>query len=448
MNTRDRTTSTLLVAGFAASGAAFAQPNLTATDSQTELVERIAELRVAGGPTSAEAIEPLRALAVLHEEAGDHARAIVALEEARFVTRVHQGLSSAEEALLLRRQIRSEKALGLSERVWNLEQDMVTIARQHLDDIRMAPIFRELAEDRSELLGKYSAGERPPEIYLGCYYAAMPLRYDDTRGERRAPLDGSCGSGSRSVVIAQIRAEILMYYADAIEVIVKDGDYASQELRDLENRALRFATSRRVNRSCRSQTLDELLALPLVGSCLEPVIHVQGLVIANVGGWASLVRLIAYEVRSGAPAAARASAVADLADWLLLAADGNRFDENNERALAVYERAYSELEQGNARASTTQIFSPDVPVTLPTFAPNPFASVATAESSRYVDVAFAVTKYGLGEEVEILDSSKDATRAERRDLIRLIDSTSFRPRIVDGKLADSAPVSVRYHLGP
>ena len=31
-----------------------------------------------------------------------------------------------------------------------------------------------------------------------------------------------------------------MYYADAIEVIVKNGDYASQELRDLEKQALRL----------------------------------------------------------------------------------------------------------------------------------------------------------------------------------------------------------------
>ncbi len=424
MDTRNRPPNALLLAAFLGSGTAFAQPELASVD-------------------------PLRALALRYEEAGDHAPAILALEEARYVTRVHQGLSSAEEALLLRQQIRSEKALGAHERVWDLEQDMVTIARQHLDDIRMAPIFRELAEDRSEVLEKYSAGERPPEIYLGCYYAAVPLRYDDTRGERRAPLDGSCESGSRSVVIGQIRAEILMYYADAIEVIVKSGDYASPELRELERQALRLAPLRRFPLSCRSATLDELLALPILGSCVEPVIHTQGLVIANVGGWVTLFRLIAYEMRTGAPAATRASAVAELADWLLLATDGSRFDENGERAFAAYERAHWELEQaGDVHAARQQIFSPDVPVTLPAFAPNPFATVAAAESSRYIDVAFDITKYGRGERVEILDSSRAATRAEARDLIRLIESTSFRPRFVDGELADSAAVSLRYHLAP
>ena len=159
--------------------------------------------------------------------------------------------------------------------------------------------------------------------------------------------------------------------------------------------------------------------------------------------------MIAYEIRSAAPAAARANAIAELADWHLLPAhnDRRRFDDGT--ALALYERAYWELQQGDdARASTAQIFAPDLPVTLPTFEPNPFASAATAESSRYIDVAFAVTKYGTGEQIEILDTSKDATRVEERDLIRLIESTSFRPRVIDGELADSAPVIVRYHLGP
>ena len=85
-------------------------------------------------------------------------------------------------------------------------------------------------------------------------------------------------------------------------------------------------------------------------------------------------------------------------------------------------------------------------MTLPTFEPNPFASAATSKSSRYIDVAFDVTKHGRAEQIEILDTSKAATRAEERDLIRLIENASFRPRVVDGAVADSAPVVVRYHL--
>ena len=91
-------------------------------------------------------------------------------------------------------------------------------------------------------------------------------------------------------------------------------------------------------------------------------------------------------------------------------------------------------------------FRPELPVTLPTHQPNPFASATKATSSHYIDVAFAVTREGTGEQIEILATSQGATRGEQRDLIRLIESTSFRPRVVDGELAAAAPVTVRYAL--
>ena len=92
------------------------------------------------------------------------------------------------------------------------------------------------------------------------------------------------------------------------------------------------------------------LALQLLGTCLEPVIHGDGFVVSNVGGWVSLVRLIAYEMRSGAPASDRANAIAELADWQLLTtpAERRRFG-NGDRALTLYERANRELQQGGER---------------------------------------------------------------------------------------------------
>jgi hypothetical protein len=149
--------------------------------------------------------------------------------------------------------------------------------------------------------------------------------------------------------------------------------------------------------------------------------------------------LIAYEIRSGAPAPVRAKAFVELADWgLAFTPTGRRrFDER--ATIELYERAYRELQQDDeARAA---MFSPEVPIT---FAPNPFASTAAAESSPYIDASFQITKYGRSARIEIVQRSIDVTRADERDLIRMIESTSFRPRFVDGKLADSAPVVVRY----
>jgi hypothetical protein len=464
-------TNILLTAAAAAAalcGSLFAQPEIAFGDPQQPLLEQIADLRAeAGGARPAGLIDPLAALAMAHQEAGEHVLAIAALEEARYVTRVNNGLASADEAVLLRQQIRSEKALGLHERVWDLEQRMVTIARQHHDDSRMLPIFSELADDRLAVMERFRAGERPPMIELGCYYSAPLPPYDETRRARRPPMRanpdlprGSCRFGDGWLVINSLRAEILMYYADAIEIIVKTGDYASPELRRFEKAAVRVARDLASVRMtygdsgsfayCSGGTLARYLALDILTSCLAPVGRARGVVVANVGGLVSLIRLIAYEIRSGASAADRARAIAELADWYLLATPVNRrhFEERIvDTARMVYERAYRELRRSaDEEASIAPIFAPELPVTLPTFEPNPLASNATAEPSRYIDVAFNVTKYGRGEQIEILDTSRGATRGEERDLIRLIEGTTFRLRVVDGKLADSAPVSVRYHL--
>ena len=472
---RARTNSLLVTAAAAAavSGGLFAQTEIASIDPEEQLRRQIGELQTETElARPAALVDPLRALAMVHQEAGDHALAIVALEEARHITRVHQGLSSADEALLLRQQIRSEQALGLHERVWELEQDLVTIARHHHDDIRMVPIFRELAEDRWDALEQYRAGRMPPEIYLGCYYVGDPRPYDDKRGGVRPPSpwgdarsDGrGCRSGQSTAVRGRLRWETLTYYADAIEVILKSGDYASQELRDLETEAFHVSQvepslsfnrgapafgCRRGSRVIPDWALDELLAVELVGNrCLGPVAYASGKPVrANAGGWVSLVRLIAYEIRSGAPAAVRASAIAELADYRLVEtpADRRRFDENSGPTLRIYERAYGEVEHDDEGRAA--IFSPKVPVTLPPYEPNLFASAAAEVSSRYIDVSFDITKHGRGERIEILATSQGASRGEERDLIRLIETTTFRPRFVDGELAHAAPVVVRYHLG-
>src|SRR5262245_15916669 len=248
MSTQTQRLLVITAAAAAVSGGLFAQSEAGSIDREQQLLEHIAAVRAEGGPTPQELVEPLRALALLYEEADQPVAAITALEEARHVTRVHQGLASADEALLLRQQVRSEKALGLHERAWDHEQDMVTIARQHHEDTRMLPIFRELADDRLEAVEQVRDGERPPIVYAGCYNGAPLPPYDYTRGgewrEEAQSASGlvtsTCYGGINQDLIAKLNREILMYYADAIETILRTGDYASQELRQLERAAVRI----------------------------------------------------------------------------------------------------------------------------------------------------------------------------------------------------------------
>jgi hypothetical protein len=396
-------------------------------------------VRAAEGSTAEGLIAPLRGLALLHQEAGEHVSAVIALQEARQIVRARHGLFSAtvEEAELLRQQIQSEKALGNGERVWNLQYDLIIIARQHLDDMRMLPIFLELIDDRTERFEEFSTtayGELPPGLYVPCGTGPS------TPGEPAPVSDArNCEFGTWRPVVARLRGAVLRNYADAIAVLIRNGDYASQELRDLEREALRLVPFER-RFGCSIGTLDGFFESELVDTCLDPA-H------GAVGGWDSLMRLVYYEVRSGAPAAARARAYAELGDWYVRAehlTSRPKSSNADELALRLYERAVAELRQGDdAPASMAAIFSPELPVMLPTYAPNPLAST---ESSRFIDVAFAITKNGTAERLEILGTSADAIRGDQRDLIRLLTYASFRPRAVDGELADSAPVVFRYYV--
>jgi len=83
---------------------------------------------------------------------------------------------------------------------------------------------------------------------------------------------------------------------------------------------------------------------------------------------------------------------------------------------------------------------------LPTFVPNPLASDATDASARYIDVAFEISRYGESRQIEILETTMNATDADKTRLVQLIQRSRFRPRVIDGEFARSSPVVLRYYL--
>ena len=104
------------------------------------------------------------------------------------------------------------------------------------------------------------------------------------------------------------------------------------------------------------------------------------------------------------------------------------------------------LEAAGAQTSIDEFFSPKTPVVLPTFEPNPLASNVTQASTGYIDVAFEISRYGDGRRVRILDATTNATDADKRGLVELIEGSRFRPRVADGEFARASPVVLRYYL--
>ena len=348
------------------------------------------------GPISENLVDPLTTLSLVYQENGDHALAIAALERAMHVVRANRGLRSFDQAPLLRLSIRNEEARGNVAGAWELEQHLLDLVAKHPDDLRAIPILREVGDRRMALLDRYLAGETPPEIVLGCYYQLVDVD------------EGSCTSGGRHAVVQGILMDAWSSYLDAISVYLRNELYASDALRELEMELLRST-------------------------------YLYG----NYGlGSASLERLLAYDIANSEQVLTQLEALVRLADWDLL------FGRIT-AAHRQYLHAYELLEhQGKAStASIARLFSPEEPIALPTFLQDPLATDPN-DSVGVIDVAFDVTWHGNAKRVEILDVTTNVPDEAKKQLMRLISRTRFRPRIVDGEISQSSRVVVRHYLSP
>lgn len=386
----------LIAALAAAAGAprgAIAQPDdpLPPNEVLAAVVEQIGETGSPNPALSPELIDPLAALGSFYHAEGDYALAIAALTHARQIARVHYGLHSVEQAPLLLQLARSEEARGNAEAAWNFEQELLALIRRHPVDARLMPFLREIADRRMDVLERYLAGEFPPEIVLGCYY-----------GDR-------CSAGSRRRVRARLLREAMSYRWHSIGMLVLNEGYSSAELPE--------------------QLMEFIVASYRHGE--------YGF------GRRGLRQLHSYDIENSQPW----NSLVLMSDWELMFGRSTLSARGLEAALDRYREAYRLLENAAGEQATIEsMFSPDVPVVLPSFAPNPLISAKTAASTGYVDVAFDITKRGSSANVEILDSSTNAPRHAKRQLVRLIKRSTFRPRIEDGEIAEAARVFIRYHL--
>jgi hypothetical protein len=431
------------------------------SDAQHDrLQNQVQEILSRDGPYSPALLEPLVGLGQLYESEDDQILALATLERAVQIVRINNGLHTLAQVPLLRQLIRIEESIGNDAGAWDREQKLLTLLRRHLDDLRTVPVLREIADKQMQVLAKVLAGKRPPQVVLGCFYQEFPNR------------DGAnCRAGSRRTVVQGMLAEAQRNYADAIRVMLQNGLYGSDELRELELKVLNGVDLvRSINHSSRGYPVP--MVPPQVNatnlepwrSRMAPVValadwegpdaaaaesddrarshfvlrHVE-LMDPYQRGRQSLQRLYAYGAASSSPTLRKADAVVQLADWDLL-------HSKNGQALETYAAAYAELDRaGVAPTSIAQLFSPPTPVVLPAFKPNPLAADEARAATGHIDVAFEITKYGRSRAVEIRDAANATPEAQHR-LVALIMGSRFRPRATAGEFADTTPVVLRYHL--
>jgi hypothetical protein len=403
----------LIAAGEVSAQAAF---ELDADVAELELVERIEQIEAESGPMSADLIGPLRALGLVHEESGRQRLAAAAVERAWDLVRVNFGLHSLEQVPLVEQRLELARNQGDVFEVWNLEQSLLVLASRNSREREAVGIFRRIGDARLRVLERYFDGELPPEVAFGCYY--------DDGGRNPAPsvgggsVFGECIAGQRSVVIRSILWEVQTLYSDAIRAALANDLYASEEIRELDRALVRI-------------------------NFLYGAIYLDGRDYAL--GRESLRRLAAYQAVSGAPPLAAIEALIEVADWDVLFSRSRKL---NDAALETYRVALERLRQDDqSQTRIEEIFAPRTPVVLPVFLPNPLRTQQTATTTGFIDVAFEITSDGRARRVEILATSTGSNRQAERRLRQLILRSRFRPRLVEGRFADSETVTLRYYPG-
>jgi len=328
---------------------------------------------------------------------------------------------SLAEAQVIQERIREERLLGNPEDAWYIEQDLLRLVVNNPDDVRSARILRDVGDYRIDILTRYDSGEFPPEIVLGCYYSSSKqFTAMSQRGSRPLAVgpggdEGftTCAAGSRRTARLGLAEEALLFYLESARILLRLEDADGDEVRELFMKLLEtsYLTSNyRIGR----QSLESLLSLQE----------------AHSESWLT-----------------RAQTLAFMGDWDLLFAEyfGTKYADS---AAVSYARALSMLaEHGVAEDAVNSIFNPPTPVLLPAFAANRLISVKTAESTGHVDVSFEIRESGQSTRIKVLDSPVNAPRSAVRDLINTIKQGRFRPIAANGRLVESAPVTVRFYVG-
>lgn len=388
-------------------------------ERESQITEAIESTTLELGPQARELIEPLTALTMHYEETGNLRLADTTIERLLSVIRANYGLYSLEQVPSIQRLMAHERERGNAVAAWELEQELIRLGLRNPDDVRTARIFRDVGDGRIDILERYDAGELMPEIELGCYY-------DDSQEYRRAQRRGAhslhtapgeqhgsvCAAGSRSQAKRSLASEAYTYYMAAVQVFERNEFDTTEEYRTL----------------------------------LDEIVRTSAQHTAPSFGRRSLEQLVASYEASGEEMK-RIETLVLLADWDLMATSsfGTKY---RDEALAKYQEMYAEmLEHDFAQESIDAYFSPDVPVMLPSFRPNPLVSEETPTSRGHIDIEFIVTAEGDSDDIEILETTTEGVpRDVRRDLVDLIKHGQFRPMMTDGRLADSEPIVVRYYL--
>ncbi len=363
------------------------------------------------GENSYGLIEHLKSLAALYQTVGDDELAMVVLERALSIARIHDGLYSMSQAELIEQMLESTAALGELAESAALQQQLLALTQRNPDDPRVADVLSNVADSQLNAARRYLDEGVPPVINI------MARTTLEARWAGRAPP-----TGARYYALSAL-ASARRNYGRAQKAAMQSNTHDVSDLLELEDKIL-------------TTYYFQLLSPDLRSSGTR---YSRGGRFERNGTQALEIQITNAMNFPGTPEAI-ADAMIALGDWLLM------FSSHG-AALEKYRAAHDVLVEGNVPAGTIDaMLSPEIPVFLPAVAMENWHSEPENGYRGYIDVAVELNRYGHSTDFDILDKSPGATESIERQLRKRIIQGRFRPRFVDGELARNDSAALRFYF--
>jgi hypothetical protein len=333
-------------------------------------------------------------------------------EELLQAARADGGLDSLDQAPAIL-QLTAGLETSDAETAWELEEELLALARLHPTDVRTVPILREIGDRRLA---------RATNPYFSGWVCQRESAGSLCRVRQTAPIPRPCGPKTAQMCYSRgvygptlyVKLEAMNLWSEAIRVFVRNRLFSSPELQELERKLM-------------NQGSCELVR--------------QG-----------YIRLMTYAAINSEPALDQVMTLVEAADSDLVCSNelsgtqsAKTRSEQKRGAIEAYQKAYELLDRLNVEpAKIAEVFSPAVPIMMsqrPPVGRYPMPQAASPEAAAgHIDVAFEITAEGRARKVKILSATPNTAKARQRELVESIEDGLFRPRVTDGRIGDSRVV--------
>lgn len=371
----------------------------------------IARLETEKGAWGYGLAEQLSGLGESYQVRGHHRDAIEIFDRAIHISRINNGLYDLTQVPIIESMLESLKARGRWEEVHERHQYLYWLHKRNFgaEDPRMLPVIDRLGKwyindyalnpgrrVMDQLVDAHNLFEHAVNIVTGTY-GQLDLRLIE-------PLRGLVMS---NWFFANYRGE------SQLSTIHRD-----QLSRDVHAKQMTFPEDRESNqlmRYVRNNYADGKRAI-------QQMVDIYG-------------------NSPDAPPGASAQAKIELGDW-------EQLWGRNQTAAQLYREAHRELTaEETTQAQVDQLFGQ--PVALPDMelVESDIEQADQGEGTEpihYVLVSFDVNRFGKAERIEVLESQPEDNRDYQTRVRRTLESTSFRPRLVDGEPVTTQGLTQRY----